>query len=107
MRAINTLLAGVIVIEPEVFGDIGGFLFETYHRTKFAELGLHPHFVQDNHSRSAHNTLRGLHYQLNFPQAKLCRVVTGEVLDVVVDIRWGSPTFGKWTAVVLSATNKR
>lgn len=107
MRAASTSLAGVVVIEPEIFGDARGFFFETYHQAKFAALGLPAQFVQDNHSRSMYRTLRGLHYQLNFPQAKLCRVVAGEVLDVVVDIRLGSPTFGKWNAVVLSAENKR
>jgi dTDP-4-dehydrorhamnose 3,5-epimerase len=77
---------------------------ETYHRTTFADLGIGDTFVQDNHSRSAKGTLRGLHYQLQHPQAKLCRVVEGEALDVVVDIRVGSPQFGKWTSVLLSAT---
>lgn len=107
MRAVGTSLPGVVVIEPEVFGDARGFFFESYHKFKFADLGLRAQFVQDNHSRSSHRTLRGLHYQLNFPQAKLCRVAAGEVLDVVVDIRLDSPTFGKWAAVVLSAENKR
>jgi dTDP-4-dehydrorhamnose 3,5-epimerase len=107
MRSAGTALGGVVVIEPEVFGDARGYFLETYHRAKFAELGVRAEFVQDNHSRSAHRTLRGLHYQLRFPQAKLCRVVAGEVLDVAVDIRIGSPTFGKWSAVVLSAENKR
>src|ERR1700688_3367606 len=76
---------------------------ETYHAGRFAELGIPDVFVQDNHSRSAKGTLRGLHYQLHHAQAKLCRVVDGEVLDVAVDIRIGSPTFGKWTSVLLSA----
>jgi dTDP-4-dehydrorhamnose 3,5-epimerase len=107
MRAVDTYLAGIVVIEPEIFRDTRGFFFETYHQRKFAELGLDVRFVQDNHSRSEQRTLRGLHYQLNFPQAKLCRVVVGEVLDVVVDIQLGSPTFGKWIAVILSAENKR
>jgi dTDP-4-dehydrorhamnose 3,5-epimerase len=107
MRAVATSLAGVVVIEPEVFNDPRGFFFETYHQRKFADLGLNVRFVQDNHSRSTQRTLRGLHYQLNFPQAKLCRVIVGEVLDVAVDIQLGSPTFGKWVAVTLSAENKR
>jgi len=76
---------------------------ETYHQTKFAELGIKDSFVQDNHSRSTKGTLRGLHYQLRHPQAKLCRVVEGEAFDVAVDIRLGSPCFGKWTSVLLSA----
>jgi len=85
-----------------VLRDARGFFMETYHRRRFAELGITDSFVQDNHSRSLKNTLRGLHYQLRRPQAKLCRVVEGEVLDVVVDIRLGSPHFGKWTSVILS-----
>jgi dTDP-4-dehydrorhamnose 3,5-epimerase len=77
---------------------------ETYHQAKFAGLGIADSFLQDNHSRSRKSTLRGLHYQLRRPQAKLCRVIEGEALDVAVDIRLGSPHFGKWTSVVLSAT---
>lgn len=107
MHAVGTSLPGITVIEAEVFSDSRGFFFETYNRTKFSGFGLHVQFVQDNHSRSDYCTVRGLHYQLNFPQAKLCRVIVGEVLDVAVDIRLGSPTFGKWTAVILSGENKR
>jgi dTDP-4-dehydrorhamnose 3,5-epimerase len=107
MRVTTTILDGVTVIEPEVFEDERGFFFETYHQAKFAEFGLRASFVQDNHSRSVRGTLRGLHFQMNFPQAKLCRVIDGVVLDVVVDIRRGSPTFGKWIGVELSAENKR
>jgi dTDP-4-dehydrorhamnose 3,5-epimerase len=107
MRVTTTILAGVVVIEPEVFTDQRGFFFETYHQAKFAEAGLGAAFVQDNHSRSVRDTLRGLHFQMNFPQAKLCRVIDGTVLDVVVDIRRGSPTFRKWVGVELSAENKR
>lgn len=107
MRCIETSIPGVVIIEPRVFEDPRGFFMETYHREKFAEAGIRCDFVQDNHSRSRRGTLRGLHYQLRQPQAKLCRVVRGEVLDVVVDIRRGSPTFGKWTTVVLSADNRR
>ena len=83
--------------------DARGFFLETYHRAKFIELGIQDNFTQDNHSRSAWRTLRGLHYQLHCPQAKLCRVVEGDALDVAVDIRVGSPHFGKWTSVVLSS----
>lgn len=107
MRRIDTSLPGVCVLEPRVFSDDRGFFTETYNARRFAELGITGEFVQDNHSRSIRNTLRGLHYQLRHPQAKLCRVVVGEVLDVAVDIRFGSPTFGKTFTVRLSADNKR
>ena len=103
----DTAIPGVIVIEPQVFRDSRGFFLETYHQGKFAELGVAEVFVQDNHSCSRRGTLRGLHYQLRHPQAKLCRVIRGEVRDVAVDIRRGSPTFGKWTSAVLSAENMR
>jgi dTDP-4-dehydrorhamnose 3,5-epimerase len=106
MRKIETDLPGVILIEPQVFQDARGFFLESYHAEKFAALGITNSFIQDNHSQSVKGTLRGLHYQLNFPQAKLCRVTRGEVLDVAVDIRRNSPHFGKWTGVVLSAENK-
>jgi dTDP-4-dehydrorhamnose 3,5-epimerase len=86
-----------------VLRDARGFFLETYNQKKFSELGIPDVFVQDNHSRSAKGTLRGLHYQLRYAQAKLCRVVEGEALDVAVDIRLGSPTFGKWTSMLLSA----
>lgn len=95
------------MLEPRVFSDARGFFAETYNARQFHELGITSEFVQDNHSRSARGTLRGLHYQLRHPQAKLCRVVVGEVLDVAVDIRHGSPTFGQSFSVVLSAENKR
>jgi dTDP-4-dehydrorhamnose 3,5-epimerase len=104
MQKVDTSLPGVCELRPKIFGDARGFFMETYHRTTFADLGIGDTFVQDNHSRSAKGTLRGLHYQLQHPQAKLCRVVEGEALDVVVDIRVGSPQFGKWTSVLLSAT---
>lgn len=107
MHTIETGLTGVVVIEPRVFEDARGFFFETYQEERFAQSGIHARFVQDNHSRSSRNTLRGLHYQLKHPQAKLCRVVVGEVLDVVADVRPTSPTFRKWVSVVLSADNKR
>jgi dTDP-4-dehydrorhamnose 3,5-epimerase len=101
-RSIDTSLPGVLEIRPHIFQDARGFFMESYHREKFAKLGIIDVFVQDNHSRSVKNTLRGLHYQLRHAQAKLCRVVEGEVRDVAVDIRVGSPTFGKWTSVLLS-----
>ncbi len=104
MEKIETLLPGVCELRPRVFRDARGFFMETYHQKKFAELGIAEAFVQDNHSVSAKGTLRGLHYQLNHPQAKLCRVLEGEAFDVAVDIRAGSPHFGKWTSVRLSAT---
>lgn len=90
-------------LQPAVFRDARGFFIETYHQLEFRELGISNVFVQDNHSRSAKGTLRGLHYQLRHAQAKLCRVVEGQALDVAVDIRQGSPNFGKWTSVLLSA----
>ena len=103
MQKVDTSLLGVFELRPKIFEDTRGFFVETYHQAKFAELGIGYTFVQDNHSGSAKGTLRGLHYQLKHPQAKLCRVVEGEALDVVVDIRVGSPHFGKWTSVLLSA----
>jgi dTDP-4-dehydrorhamnose 3,5-epimerase len=106
-QTFETAIPGVIIIEPKVFRDPRGFFLETYHLEKFAGLGISDCFVQDNHSCSRRGTLRGLHYQLRHPQAKLCRVIRGEVLDVAVDIRRGSPSFGKWTSTVLSADNLR
>lgn len=103
MERRETSLPGVLELRPKIFRDSRGFFLETYHEAKFAKLGIGNHFVQDNHSSSVKGTLRGLHYQLRHPQAKLCRVVEGEALDVAVDIRVGSPTFGKWTSVLLSA----
>ncbi|MGA7796308.1 MAG: dTDP-4-dehydrorhamnose 3,5-epimerase [Candidatus Acidiferrales bacterium] len=103
MEKLNTSLPGVLELQPKVFRDARGFFLETYHQQKFSDLGIHDIFVQDNQSRSTKGTLRGLHYQLRHAQAKLCRVVEGEVLDVAVDIRIGSPMFGKWTSVLLSA----
>lgn len=107
MNLLPTSLPDVAIIEPRVFEDARGFFFESYHAEKFAGLGIEAPFVQDNHARSTRGTLRGLHYQLAQPQGKLCRVVHGEVFDVAVDIRLGSPTFGQWTGAVLSAENKR
>jgi len=107
MRVIHTAIPDLLIIEPRVFGDDRGFFFESFNRRRFAELtGRDVDFVQDNHSRSAQNVLRGLHYQIQHPQGKLVRVVQGAVLDVAVDIRKSSPTFGKHVAVELSAENK-
>ncbi len=107
MKVSETILPGVLIIEPQVFEDSRGFFFECYHSKKFEAFGIRDNFVQDNQSRSAQGVLRGLHYQLKHPQAKLCRVTYGEALDVVVDIRKGSPTFGKSLSIVLSEKNKK
>ena len=107
MKKIETDISGVYVLEPKVFGDERGFFMETYSQAVFAELGITTEFVQDNHSKSRAGVLRGLHYQLGREQAKLVRVIAGGVFDVAVDIRVGSPTFGKWYGVELSAENKR
>ncbi|MEN6585483.1 MAG: dTDP-4-dehydrorhamnose 3,5-epimerase [Sulfuricella sp.] len=108
MQVVATAIPDVQIIEPKVFGDERGFFFESYNALKFTELtGIKAEFVQDNHSRSAKNVLRGLHYQIQQPQGKLVRVVAGAVYDVVVDLRKNSPTFGKWVGVELSAENKR
>jgi dTDP-4-dehydrorhamnose 3,5-epimerase len=101
-----TALPGVVLIEPTVFQDARGFFMETYHAPRFAAAGIDVAFVQDNHSRSVRNTLRGLHYQIVRPQGKLVRVVAGEVFDVAVDLRRGSPTFARWHGAVLSAANR-
>ena len=108
MNIIKTDLPDVLIIEPKVFGDARGFFYESFNARAFAEAtGLQVTFVQDNHSRSAKNVLRGLHYQIKQPQGKLVRVTTGEVFDVAVDLRKSSPTFGKWAGALLSAENKR
>lgn len=108
MKSIPTAIPDLQIIEPKVFGDDRGFFFESFNRRSFAELtGRDVDFVQDNHSRSAKGVLRGLHYQIQHPQGKLVRVVHGTVLDVAVDIRKGSPTFGQHVAIELSAENKR
>jgi dTDP-4-dehydrorhamnose 3,5-epimerase len=107
MKRIETALADLILIEPQIFGDDRGYFFECYRRDKYAELGVTCAFVQDNQSRSARGVLRGLHYQLGRPQAKLVRVLSGEIFDVAVDVRRGSPTFGRHVGVLLSAENKR
>ncbi len=108
MNVISTAISDVMIIEPKVFGDDRGFFFESFNSRQFAELiGRNVDFVQDNHSRSAINVLRGLHYQIQQPQGKLVRVVQGVVFDVAVDIRRSSPTFGQHIGVELSAENKR
>lgn len=108
MKAIQTAISDLLIIEPKVFGDDRGFFFESFNRRKFAELiGRDVDFMQDNHSRSVKNVLRGLHYQIQHPQAKLVRVVQGTVLDVAVDLRKSSATFGRYVAEELSAENKR
>jgi len=104
---IPTSLPGVVILEPRVFGDERGFFLESYNERTFAELGIKERFVQDNHSSSRRNVLRGLHYQIKQAQGKLVRAVEGEILDVAVDVRRSSPTFGGWEAVRLSGENKR
>lgn len=107
IRKISTSLPGVFVLEPRVFSDERGFFLESYNETVFAELGIAESFVQDNHSYSVRNVLRGLHYQIKHAQGKLVRAVTGEIFDVAVDVRRTSATFGGWTAARLSGDNKR
>lgn len=108
MKVLETALPGVLIFEPKVFGDARGFFFESFNAKRFTEAtGLKPEFVQDNHSRSARGVLRGIHYQLVKPQGKLVRVVSGEVVDVAVDLRRSSPNFGKSVAVRLSAADHR
>ena len=108
MNVIPSTLPEVLILEPKVFGDDRGFFYESYNERAFsAALRFSVHFVQDNHSRSARNVLRGLHYQVRQPQGKLLRVTAGEIYDVAVDIRRSSSTFGKWTAAVLSASNRK
>ncbi|MBA4141410.1 MAG: dTDP-4-dehydrorhamnose 3,5-epimerase [Nitrosospira sp.] len=108
MKALSTPVPDVLIIEPKVFGDSRGFFFESFNQKNFARAtGLDVHFVQDNHSRSAHGVLRGLHYQIRQPQGKLVRVVRGAVFDVAVDIRKSSSTFGRWVGVELTEDNFR
>jgi dTDP-4-dehydrorhamnose 3,5-epimerase len=108
MTIVPTEIPDLLIIEPKVFGDERGFFFESYNERTWREAtGLSTRFVQDNHSRSTRYVLRGLHYQLRQPQGKLVRVVVGEVFDVAVDLRRGSPTFGRWGGARLSAANKR
>jgi len=107
MKIIETILPGCVVIEPQVHGDARGFFYESYNAEKYKAAGLDLRFVQSNVSRSGRGVLRGLHYQWPNPQGKLVSVLDGEVYDVAVDIRRGSPTFGRWAAAILSADNKR
>lgn len=107
IHKIPTSLPGVVILEPRVFGDERGFFLESYNEKVFADLGIEERFVQDNHSSSRRNVLRGLHYQIQNPQGKLVRVVEGEILDVALDMRRSSPTFGRWESVRLSGENKR
>ena len=108
MNIVRTAIPDVLIIEPKVFGDTRGFFFESFNQRQFEQLtGFAPHFVQDNHSRSARGVLRGLHYQIQQPQGKLVRVIAGKVFDVCVDLRRSSPTFGKSVCVSLSAQNHR
>lgn len=106
MKFFPTRIPEVVLIEPQVLGDHRGFFMETWQQRTFAEAGIECSFVQDNHSRSTQGILRGLHYQIKQPQAKLVRVISGEVFDVAVDIRRGSPTFGQWVGERLSADNR-
>lgn len=108
MKIIKTNIPDVLIVEPKVFGDTRGFFFESFNQKKWRDVtGLNTVFVQDNHSRSEKNVLRGLHYQILQPQAKLVRVVRGAVFDVAVDLRRSSPTFGRWTGTELSENNHR
>ena len=108
MQVVQTAIPEVLILEPQVFGDERGFFFESFNQQKFENLtGVKASFVQDNHSKSAVNVLRGLHYQIEQAQGKLVRVVAGEVFDVAVDLRRQSKTFGKWVGVLLSGENKR
>ncbi|MFY9561148.1 MAG: dTDP-4-dehydrorhamnose 3,5-epimerase [Terriglobales bacterium] len=107
MKKIETTLPGVLLLEPRVFGDDRGFFLESYNQRTFAEIGIRERFVQDNHSYSGRNVIRGLHYQIRQPQGKLVRVVTGDILDVALDLRRRSATFGKWESFTLSGENKR
>ena len=107
MRFLPTDIPEIILLEPEIMSDDRGFFMETYQAIRFAEAGIPVNFVQDNVSGSHRGILRGLHYQIQHPQAKLIRVICGEIFDVAVDIRRSSPTFGKWTGIHLSSQNKR
>jgi dTDP-4-dehydrorhamnose 3,5-epimerase len=106
MKKHATSVPGIVLLEPRVFGDDRGFFLESYNQRTFADLGIKSAFVQDNHSCSEKNVVRGLHYQIQQPQGKLVRVITGEILDVALDLRRSSPTFGKWEAFTLSGENK-
>lgn len=107
MHKIETSLTGVLLLEPRILGDERGFFLESYNQKTFADVGIRERFVQDNHSYSGRNVIRGLHYQVRQPQGKLVRVIVGEILDVAVDLRSRSPSFGKWESFTLSGDNKR
>src|SRR6202795_2627177 len=107
MNKLNTPLEGVFILEPKVFSDERGYFLESYNERVLTELGIDERFVQDNHSYSQKNVVRGLHYQIQHPQGKLVRVISGEILDVALDLRRSSPTFGKWEGVKLTGENKR
>lgn len=107
MKFVPTQIKDVIVVEPQVFGDERGFFMETWRADRFVDAGIEVAVVQDNHSRSTKGVLRGLHYQIQHPQGKLARVISGEVFDVAVDMRKNSPTYGKWVGEILSAENKK
>ena len=107
MKVQSTQIPGVLIVEPTVFGDDRGFFLESFNEREMRNIGIDAHFVQDNHSRSQRNVLRGLHYQISQPQGKLVRVISGKVYDVAVDVRRDSQAFGKWVGVELSAENKR
>lgn len=107
MKIRSTEIPEVLVFEPQVHGDERGYFFETFRESHFSDRGIDLHFVQDNQSKSGQGILRGLHYQLQYPQGKLVRVLSGEIFDVAVDIRKSSPTFGRWVGEILSADNKK
>ena len=107
MRIYSTAIPDVLILEPRVFGDARGYFYEVYQAQRYANIGIDTLFVQDNHSGSCRGTLRGLHYQIRQAQAKLVRVVAGEIFDVAVDLRKNSPTFGRWTGAYLTAVNRR
>ena len=107
MKLTQTTLPGVLLLEPSVFSDSRGFFLESYNKQTMAKLGVVDEFVQDNHSFSRRNVLRGLHYQIRHAQGKLVRAVSGEIFDVAVDLRRSSPTFGRWLGETLSGENKR
>ena len=107
MNVIQTAISDVLIVEPKVFADARGFFYESFNKKIMQAAGITGDFVQDNHSRSIKNVLRGLHYQIRQPQGKLVRVIAGEIFDVAVDVRKSSPTFGEWVGINLSAENKR
>lgn len=107
MKVIPTAIPEVLLLEPKVFGDERGYFYESWNKRTFAELGIDAEFVQDNHSKSQRNVVRGLHYQIEHAQGKLVRATAGEVYDIALDMRRSSPTFGKWVSFMLSASNRR